>query len=76
MTEPRELDDMLDAMEDPKPWWESRGIIGSLVTFAAGIASLAGYALDVEGTTELALGLATLIGGALAWWGRVNLIYP
>jgi hypothetical protein len=43
---------------------------------AASIAAIAGYALDVEGTTDLALGLATLIGGALAWWGRVKAVRP
>jgi hypothetical protein len=76
MSETRDLNNLLDAMEAPKPWWQSRGIIGSLVTVAASLAALAGYALDVEGTTELALGLATLIGGALAWWGRVKAVRP
>jgi hypothetical protein len=66
----------LDALEEPKPWWQSRAIIGSLITAAASLAALAGYALDVPATTELVLGLAGLVGSALAWWGRVRASRP
>lgn len=76
MSAVRDMTDLLDLPDEPKPWWQSRGIIGSLVTISASLAALAGYALDVEGTTELAMGLATLIGGALAWWGRVKAMQP
>jgi len=54
------------------PWWQSRGIIGSLVTIVASLIGLAGWQMDVGQATELALGLASLIGGGLSWWGRVR----
>jgi hypothetical protein len=70
------MQDYFAALDDPKPWWQSRAIIGSLITAAASLAALAGYALDVPATTELVLGLAGLVGSALTWWGRVRASRP
>lgn len=70
------MQDYFASLDDPKPWWQSRAIIGSLITAAASLAALAGYALDVQATTELVLGLAGLIGSALTWWGRVRASRP
>lgn len=61
---------------DAKPWWQSRAIIGSLITVASSGAALAGYAVDVSAVTELALGLGSIIGGALSWYGRVQATRP
>lgn len=55
-----------------KPWWQSRTIIGTIVSSVAVIAGMAGYAVDVPGVTELAVGLTALVGNALAWYGRVE----
>lgn len=69
------MTDILDDQvfyDDPKPWWQSRTIIGSLITVASTGAALAGYAVDVNAMTELALGLSSIIGAALSWYGRVQ----
>lgn len=58
------------------PWWQSRGVIGALMSIAASIVTLAGYTMDVAVATELAVSLFGLVGGALAWWGRVNAQAP
>ena len=76
MNEPTELNAMLDAMEDPKPWWQSRGIIGSVVTGAAAILALMGYTLDTGAATDLVVGLVGIVGAALSWWGRVQALHP
>lgn len=60
-----------DAGTDNKPWWESRAVLGALVTVAASVAALAGWTLNVETTTELLFSALTLAGGVLSWWGRV-----
>ena len=55
-----------------KPWWQSRGIIGSLVTVAASLVGIAGYTLDIPMTTELIVSLITLASGILSWVGRAK----
>jgi hypothetical protein len=55
-----------------KAWWQSRTIIGSLITVAASVAGIAGYTLDVPLATELALSVVTLVGGVLSWYGRLK----
>ena len=76
MTHDADLGYLLDVLDTPIPWWQSRGIIGSLVTIAASGAGLIGWSLNVPAATELAVGLAGLIGGALSWWGRVRASHP
>ena len=61
---------VLEVLE--KPWWQSRAIIGSLVTVAASMVGIAGYTLNVPLATELAVSIATLVGGALSWYGRIK----
>ena len=56
----------------PKTWWQSRAIIGSIVSVAAGAAGVAGWSVDAAATTDLVLSLITVISGALAWWGTVK----
>jgi hypothetical protein len=62
--------------EGPKPWWQSRAIWGSLIAAAAGLAGLAGYTVDVPAVTEAIVGAATLVGAALAWYGRLRAERP
>jgi hypothetical protein len=69
-------DAIIDHLGKPKPWWQSRTIIGSLITVVASVLALAGYTLDVAAASELVFGLAGLIGGALAWYGRVKATRP
>jgi hypothetical protein len=59
-----------------KPWWRSRTIIGALVVLAAQGARLAGWDVDTSLTTDLAIEAATIIGGLLAWFGRVRAEAP
>lgn len=78
MTDWQPIDDALapDPAETPKPWWQSRAVLGALVTVAASAAAIAGYTVNVETTTEILLSFATLVGGALSWWGRVQAERP
>lgn len=55
-----------------KPWWQSRAIIGSLITVAGSALGIAGYALNVPLATELAVSISTLVGGLLSWYGRIK----
>lgn len=62
----------------PKPWWQSRTLIGAGVVLLASVARLVApeIAIDVNATTDAALSALTLLGGALAWWGRVRATRP
>lgn len=55
-----------------KLWYQSRAVIGGLVAALAGIAALFGVDIDQPVLTDLFLSLGSLIGGALAVWGRVR----
>jgi hypothetical protein len=62
-------------MDDTKPWYLSRGVIGSVVAIAAGAAAVFNYQIDASlqaGITEEILGIGSLVGGALALWGRIR----
>ncbi len=64
---------------DPKPWWQSRTIIGAGVSMIATIASVAGFGLpaDVQGqAVDLLLLGGNLAGGALTFWGRLKATQP
>lgn len=71
-----DYDARLAELDDPKPWWESRAILGALVTVLASAAGVAGYTVDIGATTEIVLSFLTLVGGALSWWGRVQAERP
>jgi len=58
-----------------KPWYASAGVWGALVTLVSSVLAL----LKVEGDPQVlahvregVLALATLVGGAVALWGRVR----
>lgn len=62
--------------EPEKPWWQSRTLIGLAVVLAAQVAKLAGFEIDSQALTDAIVTGATLIGAALAWWGRVRATRP
>lgn len=56
-----------------KKWYESKGIWGALVTLLAGLAMIFDYAISPAEQAQLAdllYGVATSIGGVVAWIGR------
>jgi hypothetical protein len=62
-------------MSDTKLWWQSKTLWGSIIAMLAGIATLAGVKLDAtlqDQLAELIVGGANVIGGALAWYGRMK----
>lgn len=59
-----------------KPWWQSRAIWGALIVFIAQLARLVEIDVDVEGMTDAALSIATLVGAVLAWYGRLQATRP
>ena len=66
-------------MEDTKPWYASKAVIGGVLAAVAGIAAMIGYQFSapaVEQTTNDTLliveSIVAIIGGALAIWGRIK----
>jgi 4-amino-4-deoxy-L-arabinose transferase-like glycosyltransferase len=58
-----------------KPWYASTGVWGALVTVAGSVLALLKFELDPELLDDLrewVLALATLVGGAVALWGRIR----
>lgn len=56
-------------------WYQSKTLWGSIIAMLAGIATMAGLNLDAtlqDQLAELVVGLANLIGGGMAWYGRVT----
>ena len=61
---------------ESKPWWQSRAIIGVIISSLSVGVGMVGYELDVGAATEIVAGLGALIGNALAWYGRVKATKP
>ncbi len=60
---------------DEKKWYMSKGILGSLVAIAAGIAGSAGYAFSPEEVAQgsnLLYGLVTTVAGVVSFIGRIK----
>lgn len=64
---------------ETKAWWQSKAIIGGVVSIGAVAAGLFGY--DVDADTQkvivdegVAIGsaVAALVGGVMAIWGRIK----
>jgi hypothetical protein len=55
---------------ESKPWYTSRAVWGGIGAMLAGVGPLLGLQIDAGGFTETAIGIASLISGALAIWGR------
>lgn len=83
--EPQETVDILvDAgVIETKPWWQSIGINGSLVTLipagvalVSGIARAYGWEINEGAVVEAIMGLLGLIAAGMTWWGRVSATQP
>lgn len=62
-------------MNGTKVWWQSKSVWGSAIALLAGVATLAGLKLDAglqDQLADLITGAAEIVGGALAWYGRVK----
>ena len=62
-------------MNDTISWWKSKTIWGSIIAILAGLVTMAGINIDAPLQNELAdlvTALAEIIGGSLAWYGRVK----
>ncbi len=56
-------------------WWQSKTVWGAIIALLAGAATLAGVKLDAtlqDQLAELLVGVGNIVGGALAWYGRVK----
>lgn len=59
-------------LEQGKKWYLSKSVWGSLMVVAGGIAQYAGY--DLGGPEVNAEAIVQLIGGGLAFYGRVKAV--
>ena len=62
-------------MNGTKVWWQSKTVWGSIIALLAGVATLAGVKLDAtlqDQLAQLLSGAGEIVGGALAWYGRVK----
>ncbi len=69
-------------MDETKKWYESAGVIGGIVAALSGAAGLFGYAItpadqavlttSVSQVLQLGAAVTTIVGGAIAVWGRVR----
>jgi hypothetical protein len=62
-------------MQDVKPWYMSKTIIGAVVTVLALVAGVFGYGIGVEDQAALAdyaVTIGGVVGGLLAIYGRVK----
>lgn len=59
--------------EDGKKWWQSKTLWGVVISVGGKLAAVFHYELSAEaeaGLVELALLATSLVGDALAWYGR------
>ncbi len=63
-------------MDDAKPWYQSKTIIGGLVTVLAGVGSVLGLQVDSATTTDILLSVGSLVGGTFAIYGRIQAEQP
>jgi len=66
-------------MNETKPWYQSKTIIGGAVTLAATVAAIFGVEVDeqtqaviVDQGVAIGTAVATVIGGVLAIYGRLK----
>ena len=61
-------------MFEAKPWWQSKGVIGGLISLIAPLAAMAGFTLDTSAQsalTDLTLQGVSLLGGVFSIYGRI-----
>jgi len=71
---------VLEHLTNNEPWYQSRVTWGAIIAGVAGVAGLLGYSFDAEDQAfwvdnisqgiTLATSIASLLGGAIAWYGR------
>jgi hypothetical protein len=69
----------LERAATPKPKWQSRGMIGALVSGLAGIAGAFGFVLapeEVDALVGLVANAVVVVGAVMAWIGRKNAARP
>ncbi len=62
-------------MEETKPWYLSKSVIGGLVAVVASVAGIFHYSIgdaDQAQLVELITGVVTLVGGVAAVVGRIT----
>jgi uncharacterized membrane protein len=62
-------------MQDVKPWYMSKTIIGAVITVLALVAGVFGYGIGAEDQAALAdyaVTIGGVVGGLLAIYGRVK----
>ncbi len=57
--------------EETKPWWKSKGVMGSLAVIIVSLLNMFGLDIDNATVTELLMQLSTVIAGAVALYGRL-----
>lgn len=58
-------------MQETKPWYKSKGVVGGLVAFLAILSNWAGLDLDEGTLTEVSTLILGLVGAGVGIYGRV-----
>ena len=61
---------------DPKPWYQSRGVLGALAVIVSQLLAALGMHLDAPALAEVLFQLSGLAGGILALIGRLHAQQP
>ena len=59
-------------MNETKPWYASTAVWGGVLAALSPLIALAGYQIDAGQAADLLAALGSLVGGALAVYGRVR----
>lgn len=59
-------------LQNEKPWYQSKGVWGSVMVMASSLAAYLGY--DIGGPDANAEAITALVGGVLAFYGRVKAV--
>ena len=59
-------------MNESKPWYASTAVWGGVLAALSPLIALAGYRIDAGQAADLLAAVGSLIGGALAVYGRVR----
>jgi hypothetical protein len=59
-------------MNESKPWYASTAVWGGVLAALSPLIALAGYEVDAGQAADLLAALGSLVGGALAVYGRVR----
>ena len=59
-------------MNESKPWYASTAVWGGVLAALSPLIALAGYQIDAGQAADILAAVGSLIGGALAVYGRVR----